>query len=106
MNLADKVDIWGTGPDELDEYGDPKPGQPMKLATVPAHVYWQTSTVSLEVGKANLTDELKCIIAPYEIDPKRHTIVWRSDRYNIAGRLIRSAQGQTHHLTLSLKLVS
>lgn len=106
MQLRDSIEIWGQGEAGEDEMGDPIPGQPERLATCPAQVYYSTAdmTMNSDYGRFVLTEQLRAVIKDPGVDLEAGDcwIEWRGEKYRVDGVLVRSARGITHHLTLEL----
>ena len=105
MNLRDSVELWEAGVDGEDAHGNPIPGTPTLLATVPAHVFYTQAGLEQADDYLRGVEQLRCIIPPqpFPIDPLVQWLVWRTETYRIDGVMPRSARGATHHLTLNIQ---
>lgn len=107
--LTDRVDVVAAT-ETVDGYGnvvrtwDP----PVVVAVnVPAIVTYVTSAIVSTGGRQAIVEQLRAVIEPREFDPVTNRLVWRGQHYDTDGApMIRRENGQDHHLTIPLKLVS
>lgn len=107
MIFKDKLQVVEAGYGGEDAHGNPiyDWDNPEVVDSIPAHVDYQNITESTENGdtlwhKAEIVAYVKREFAA--VDGQR--LLWRGDRYEVDGPFqIRSAQGRTHHLEVTLK---
>ena len=108
MQLKDRVELWGPLSDSPgeDSHGNPLPPQTGLIASIPAHVYYSTASLSFDNDDARMVaaEQLRAIIPDTDVNLQADTswLVWRGERYRVDGVMRRNARGKTHHLTLEL----
>lgn len=89
-----------------DEYGEPVYGDPVVVATIPAQV--DVERTSLDTGglKFQSVTQLVAYCKPFAYNQAKQSIHWRGRKYQPDGPMLeRTIQGRVHHIEIPLKLV-
>lgn len=106
MIFKDTIEIWEAGQTGEDEYGEPIIGPPVLVATIPAQV--DVERTSLDAGnlKFQSVTQLVAYCKPFEYNQRTQSIWWRGQKYAPNGPMLeRTIQGRVHHIELPLQLV-
>lgn len=105
MIFKDNIEIMEADYYE-DEYGEPVYGDPVVVATIPAQV--DVERTSLDTSNQNFQSftQLVAYCKPFDYDQTKQSIHWRSRKYQPNGPMLeRTVQGRVHHIEIPLRLV-
>lgn len=106
MIFKDNIEIMEAGKIGEDEYGEPIVSPPVVVATIPAQV--DVERTSLDTGNMNFQSvtQLVAYCKPFDYNQSTQTIWWRGIRYQPNGPMLeRTVQGRVHHIEIPLRLV-
>ena len=106
MIFKDTIEIWEAGQTGEDEYGEPIVGPPVLVATIPAQV--DVERTSLDTGnlKFQSVTQLVAYCKPFAYNQAQQWIQWRGQQYQPDGAMLeRTTLGRVHHIEIPLKLV-
>lgn len=89
-----------------DEYGEPVYGDPVVVATIPAQVDVERTTLDTSDRNFQSVTQLVAYCKPFDYDQSKQTIRWRGQEYQPDGGMLeRTIQGRVHHIEIPLRLV-
>lgn len=105
MIFKDSIEIMEAGFYE-DEYGEPVYGDPVVVATIPAHVDVERTTLDTSDRGFTSVTQLVAYCKPFAYNQTRQSIRWRGQKYQPDGAMLeRTVQGRVHHIEIPLRLV-